>query len=57
MKKIFILDFVDWMMKYIKECIKWFGLFFRKLINRDIRDLIKDNLDSLLDFRSYFFFR
>lgn len=57
MKKIFISDPVDWMMKYTNECTKWSGLSLRKPINRDIRDLIKDNLDSLLDFRSYLFSR
>ncbi|XP_022294052.2 trafficking protein particle complex subunit 10-like isoform X1 [Crassostrea virginica] len=48
---------VDWMMKYTKDCTKWSGLSLRKPINRDIRDLIKDNKDSLLDFRSYLFSR
>lgn len=44
-------------MKYTAECTKWSGLSLRKPINRDIRDLIKDNKDSLVDFRSYLFSR
>ncbi|XP_061176418.1 trafficking protein particle complex subunit 10-like [Saccostrea echinata] len=48
---------VNWMLKYTAECTKWSGLSLRKPINRDIRDLIKDNKDNLLDFRSYLFSR